>query len=473
MLLGLDEISIFPIKPDVMGKLFIGILFLLIAANVTFSQGLVNTPADIDCCHQVHQANDCYQNETNSESTKDNSIEIFSSSTHPIKAYYNIHVVPMDGSERILERQTVLIEDHQIIALGQNEKIAIPEGTYIIDGTAKFLIPGLVDAHVHLRHADTTDLLSYLKAGVTTIREMNGRPFLLDWRKQIEKGALLGPTLYVASPTIGNFSSPREGYPTPTTIAQVDSTINRFAEQGYDWIKVYTFLPSDMFIPIIEAAARHGIPVGGHPPLGISFDDMLKMKSIEHLLGYLDPLMTKEAISLDEEDMRGVFHAVDYDKEGLIKLAQKTNLAGVWNCPTILFFDHRVPTERVRKAWEQPHLRKLGHENRVAIVKALHEAGADLVVGTDSDAGDDLPAEAIHEELANMLEAGMSAYQVLNAATNKAAEFLGGQSEFGTISVGKRADLIMLEHNPFEDLSSIKSPIHVMSRGNLIVLIRN
>jgi len=92
-----------------------------------------------------------------------------------------------------------------------------------------------------------------------------------------------------------------------------------------------------------------------------------------------------------------------------------------------------------------------------------------LVVGTDSDAGDDLPAEAIHEEMANMVDAGLTPYEVLVAATKGAAEFLNGQSEFGTVSVGKRADLLMVNCNPLEDISCLKQRIAVMSRGNLIL----
>ncbi len=384
------------------------------------------------------------------------------------KAFQNVSVLPMDEI-RMLENQTVLVENDRIAAIGPVGLIDIPDNTYIVDGTNKVLLPGLVDSHIHLRHTDTTGLVSYLEAGITTAREMNGRPFLLDWRKRIKEGSLLGPTLYVASPTIGNFSSPREGYPTPTTAAQADSTIRRFAQQGYDWIKVYSFVPGDIFSAIIDAANKYGIPVGGHPPIEVSFEESLRMKSIEHLLGYLEPIMTDEARRLDEEDLRGVFHAVNFEKERLPDLAQRTKLAGVWNCPTVLFFDHRVPTERVRKAWEKTELRKLGHNNRLAIVQALHEAGAKLVVGTDSDAGDDLPAEAIHEEMANMVDAGLTPYEVLVAATKGAAEFLNGQSEFGTVSVGKRADLLMVNCNPLEDISCLKQRIAVMSRGNLIL----
>jgi len=374
-------------------------------------------------------------------------------------AFDQVNVILMNEN-KVLDNQTIIIRNGIISEIGKAGEINIPEDAKIIDGKGKYMIPGLVDAHVHLRHTNKEALIRYLAAGITTVRDMNGRPFLLEWRKEIKRGQLLGPTLFVASPTIGNFSSPKEGYPTPETTQQADSLVREFKQQGYDWIKVWSFVPRDIYFALIKAAEKYEIPIGGHPPLGI-------MKSIEHLLGYVDPIMTEKAKKLDEQDMRGVFHAVEIKEEKLPALARKTNEAGVYNCPTILFFDHSVPTERVREAWEKPVLRKLGHENRVKIVRALHKAGAPLVLCTDSDAGDDLPASSIYEEIGNMREAGLSPYEVLKAATVKASNLLNS-SKFGTIEEGKRADLLLLEGNPLENIDFVRQKIGVMVRGNWI-----
>ena len=378
-------------------------------------------------------------------------------------AFVGVDVVPMDR-ERVLLNQTVIVRGGIISQIGHARKVPIPTQATRIDGKGKFLMPGLVDSHIHLRQTNEKGLIQYLAAGVTTARDMNGRPSLLEWRRSINRGELLGPTLFVASPAIGSFSSPRDGYPTPRSVAEAESLIKRFVNEGYDWIKVYSFVPRDIFKAIMAAAAKHNIRVGGHPPLDISFDESLEMRSIEHLLGFLDPIMTPDAVELDKADLRAVFHAVDFDRSKLPELTGKMRNAGVWNCPTILFFDHRVPSEQVREAWDKPELRKLGHVNRVEITRQLHRSGARLLLCTDSDAGRNLPASSIYEEMRNMQAAELTPYQVLSAGTRDAAEFLGSR-DFGLVGVGKRADLLLVECDPLKDLSCVEKLSGVMARG--------
>ena len=377
-------------------------------------------------------------------------------------AFVNVTVLPMDGA-RVLSDQTVLVKAGRIVALGASDFVPVPAEAEIIDGSGKTLLPGLIDGHIHLRGADSTGLMRYVQVGITTARKMNGRPFILNWRDRIEEGQLLGPALVVASPTIANWSSPREGYLTPETPAEADSTVRRFVEAGYDWIKVYSFIPSEIYHAVVDAAERYGIPVGGHAPLSVSFDEALRMRSLEHLLRYTDSLMTEEARRLDEQDFRGVFHAVEFDESGLPAMAEATRNAGVWSCPTIHFFDYNLPAPQAQESWERPELRAMGHENRLKIIRALHEAGARLLVCTDSDAGDDLSADAIYDEIEAMHEAGMTRYEVLRAATADAAEFLD-ESAVGTIAVGKRADLLLVECNPLNNLACLRELDIVLSR---------
>ena len=148
-------------------------------------------------------------------------------------------------------------------------------------------------------------------------------------------------------------------------------------------------------------------------------------------------------------------------------MAAATRDAGVWSCPTIHIFDAKLPAPQMQAAWEQPELRALGHTNRLKIVRALHEAGAGLLVCTDSDAGDDLPADVIYDEIEAMHQAGIPPYDVLRAATADAAMFLN-VGEAGTVAVGKRADLLLVECNPLDDLTCLRELDMVVSRGRLI-----
>lgn len=372
----------------------------------------------------------------------------------------------------LLESHTVVISGGRIVALGPVDSVTYePEEVTEIEGRGRIVMPGLVDAHVHLRESTEDALIRYLRAGVTTVRDMNGRPFLLEWRERIEQGELAGPTLYVASPTLGNFTSPREGYPTPQTAEEGRSAVRRFDEAGYDWIKVYSFLPAPAFAGIMEEAQHLDIPVGGHVPVGVGTDIFESgMRSIEHLTEYPDATLTEEARQRAADDLRTVFHAGEIDLDRLDHVVRQTVEADTWNVPTITWFDENLPTTRVLPAWRSHELRAQGERNRRLIVRRLHQAGASIAVGTDSDGlGEHLSPFSILDELRNMMESGLTSVEALEAATVGGAELLRGLDEFGTVAVGKRADLLVLFCDPRKDLSCLADPEWVMARGRLPV----
>lgn len=388
----------------------------------------------------------------------------------PVIAITEVSVVPMHRPG-VVPSQTVLIAGDRILRLGDSADVEVPADAIRIDGRGRYLMPALADLHVHLRDASEADLRAYLEAGVTTVREMNGREHLLTWRRRIEAGSLLGPRMFVASPTIGNWSSPREGFPTPETAAEAHARVQRFKNEGYDFIKVYSFVPAPIYRAILSAAAEVDIPVVGHVPLEIPLEEALALgqTSIEHLHPYVDAAMTPAARELDSKDMRAVFHAVDLDATALRELAAATREAGVWNCPTVTFFDRVLPVDFVKEPWGRPELRRLGAATRRQIVRALHDAGAPMILGTDSDAGDDLAPGVIHEEIANLVAAGLDPFEVLEMATTHAASFLGLEKS-GAVASGFRADLILLECNPLERTDCLRRPVEVLARGHRVLL---
>lgn len=372
----------------------------------------------------------------------------------------------------LLENHTILIRDGRIMAVGPVDAVTYDAAQVTeIDGRGRFVMPGLVDAHVHLRESTDEALIRYLRAGVTTVRDMNGRPFLLEWRDQIAAGDRAGPTLFVASPTLGNFTSPREGYPTPQTPEEGRLAVRQFYETGYDWIKVYSFLPAAAFAGIIDEAQRLGVPVAGHVPVEVGAEVFAGgMRSIEHLTEYPDASLAESDRNRAEEDLRTVFHAGQLDLGKLEDIANRTVGAGIWNVPTIVWFDRNLPTTRVLTAWRSRELRAEGARNRRMIVRRLHEAGAHMAVGTDSDGlGEHLSPFAILDELRAMTEAGLTPAEALQAATAGGAMLLGGLDEFGTVDVGKRADLLVLFCNPTQDLSCLADIEWVIARGRLPV----
>ena len=385
-------------------------------------------------------------------------------------AFVGVDVLTMEHRE-LLRDQTILIRGPLITSIGPRSRVAVPAKTRVIEGRGRVLMPGLVDVHIHLRHADTTALVDYLRAGITCAREMNGRPFLLAWRDSIDAGELVGPQLKVAAPALGNWSSPREGYATPETRQQGAETVRSFGNAGYDWIKVYTFLPETGFVGVMEEANHLGRPVGGHVPVEVGIRAAISsgLRSIEHLTEYVGSALTPEARDLDEIDYRSLFGAGSVNWVEMDKLIRETSARGVWNVPTLVWFDENLPAPMAREAWSSPDLRAQGARNRRETVRRLYEAGARLAVGTDSDAGDQLAAGAIHDEIEAMAEAGIPPEQVLRLATTGGAALLSLQGVIGTVTAGKRADLLLLACDPRSDLSCLRTPVTVVSRGRVVV----
>jgi imidazolonepropionase-like amidohydrolase len=165
-------------------------------------------------------------------------------------------------------------------------------------------------------------------------------------------------------------------------------------------------------------------------------------------------------------DFRNLFHAVEFYEDRLAALVNATRDVGVWNTPTMVFFEKRLPFSGAKGAWENPSLRKLGHENRAKVVRALYRAGARLLLGTDSGEGQGsvLPV-AILEELALLVEAGLTPYDAIKTGTLNAADYLNGSSEFGTVKQGKRADLLLLDCDPLSEITCVNRQSGVMVRG--------
>lgn len=388
----------------------------------------------------------------------------------PTLAITNVNVITMAERETLL-RQTVIISGSRISAITPIATANIPDGVEVIDGLGQFLLPGLADMHIHLRHTTEDSLEAYLRMGVTLAREMNGRPHILEWRDRIEMGELSGPQLIVASPTIANFSSPMEGYATPETAEEAANTVQLFVDQGYDFIKVYSFLPAQIFRAIMDKANTMGIPVAGHVPVQISLAEVqdLGLRSIEHLTEFATAVATDEGVALDNADNRGIFHAVPIDEGKLDRLAADLAESGTWNVPTITFFARKLPVSFLRDIWSDPDTREFGLENRKKIVMALHRAGAPMMFGTDTDF-DDIPAGTmLWEEFQNLADAGIPNFDILAMATRNPAIYLDQLDNFGTLETGKRADMILVACDPLRSIRCLQYVNQVFKNGSPVL----
>lgn len=412
---------------------------------------------------------------------------VIGQSTQPI-AFVNVNVIPMD-SERVLNNQTVITFGNLIITMGSVEDVQIPENAKSIEGKGKFLMPGLADMHTH---SWGEDFIPFIANGVTTIRNMGSWQFHLDLRQKVISGEVLGPTMYLAGPPIDGPSLYESDY---LVIDDPLKAVKLVVEQkvaGYDFIKVLSQLSPKVFEAIDSTAQAHNIPMIGHPPFQVDFEKVLNsgMSSIEHLEGYNMALMSDDAPILDNYARSSWLMPWKYfDESKLQELAKKTAKAGIWNCPTlVIILNGRIHPSELEEKLKNPNLRYIvpnileywrereyleeeaiiareTDRYRKKTVKALHDAGAKLLLGTDTQQFFTLPGFSLHEELEHFVDAGLSPYEAIKAGTTNAAEFLQGSNEFGKVEVGFRADLILLHSNPLNDVRNATDRMGVMLRG--------
>lgn len=397
-------------------------------------------------------------------------------------AFVGVNVVPMDR-ERIIEQQTVIIKDGSIAEIGPVSKLKVPSDALQIDGHGSYLMPGLADMHVHLSHENEDELVLFLANGVTTVRNMWGVLLHLEWRKRINNGDLLGPTIYTTGPIIDGNPPLKKYYTVIETPEEAEKEVAAQKQAGYDAIKVLSNLSPEAYEAILAAAKKHNLPVYGHVPKRIGLEKAMDsgQLSFEHMNHFLDALQSSD--SSDE-------HA---DPGKIPDLAARTAAKGVWVCPTLEMFriyaadseeikairNHLsmkyVPAQR-RDAWNELERYLLSDQwdskgkKRVfdvmfRMVKGLHEAGAKLIVGTDCPIPFEVPGFSLHGELQNFVDAGITPYATIKAATRDAAEFVRALDKFGTVAVGLRADLILVKANPLEDVANVAKRVGVMVRG--------
>ncbi len=422
-------------------------------------------------------------------------------------AFLNVNVIPMDR-ERVAANQTVVIRDGVITEMGDAGKIKVPRDARRIDAKGKYLIPGLTDMHVHLLSDEhfpdalaADELKIMLANGVTTIRLMIGTPEHLILRARSARQEIIAPTLYVASPQLSgrSFGDIFNGY-VVTNEQQAREAVQRAKRDGYDYIKLTFFITRAVYDAVIDEAAKQNIHVIGHVDRQVGLSRALEAKQqIEHLDGYFEALIPDDARLAGSTSGVYVWQAKAWesldvlDEKKIPELAKKTVAANPFSCPTLTFLktsfgtgqtDEQVTTragyrfyppklqqemdEPRRRFWAHPpsaerRARYVDYRNR--ITRAIHDAGGKILAGSDSPEWLLLYGFTLHTELKNLTEAGLSNYAALEAATKNPAEFFGTLKQTGTIERGKRADLVLLEANPLENITNTERRAGVMLRG--------
>lgn len=421
---------------------------------------------------------------------------------------------------------TVVVEGDRITSVGKTAKTRPPKNARIIDSAGKFLIPGLWDMHVHaLRKERVDDFLRLCVVnGVTGIRDMGtteeGFAALGRLREQIADGKRMGPRVVAAGRIL---DGPKPAVPAnsiPFSDATGARRAVRFLKQaGADFIKVYDGVPRESYFAVADEAKRQNIPFAGHVPAGVTAFEASDagQRSIEHLGNILRSCSTLEPKVIDERAAaaaqpstkpndysaipariaaRSRIELETYSEGKCRQLFARFVSNATWQVPTLvakqslalvdsgIFADdprmkYVPPAER--EGWKPENnfflkyrtaefieVRKRLYRKEVELVGEMRRAKVRFMAGTDTPGAYLYPGFSLHDELALLVQAGLTPFEALRAATRDPAEYLNLSGELGTVERGKRADLVLLDASPLEDIGNTKRITAVVYNGRYL-----
>lgn len=402
----------------------------------------------------------------------------------------NVNVITMVPGAEIMSNTTVIIDSGKIVSLNG----PIPDHAEIIDGKGKWLIPGLMDMHVHIptdghyntwyptRAAvvfkNTQDVMTpFVANGVTTVFDLNSRAGHFGQRNEILRGDVIGPRMALSAMIEGGDQSNGRIANTP---ADGRMAVRMAKAEGYEFIKTYSKLDRETYKAIVDEAGKQGMKVIGHIP------NAFQGKLEEAFVPHFDMSAHAEEFSK---------HTETYTEEDAKRFAKLAKDNGTWVCPTLVIIVWASRQSRslddVKNLPSLPYVHPLlqskwltannynkgtnptrvaHHDKMVAfhknyLVKAFKEAGVPMVAGTDAGSSGVVWGFSLHEELELMVGAGLTPYEVLESATRLPATWLGIDSIVGTITPGKYADLVLLDANPLVDIKNTQKIAGVFVNG--------
>ena len=421
-------------------------------------------------------------------------------------AITNVTVIDV-AAGRALPAQTVLIVGDHIASVGASKTVTIPAGTTRLDGSGKFLMPGLWDMHGHLfsnSHKPGTDdhawhFPLYIATGVTGVRDMwtnlDEIPLVRRWAEEARTGRLVAPRVAVTGPMVNGADGILRNVIVVTTAEEARAVVDRLKDGGAEAVKIHSRVPRDAYFALMARARERRIPVVGHVPAPVTLREAIEagQHSVEHLNGVADAC-ARESVEADATQLRERSPApgqvqqmvVDgYDERRCEDVMRRLREAGVWQVPTLADARLRlVPSDPSRTTraelkyvpkteradWEAgrpggrgragdqaaaaalAETRRQVFEEQQNLVGMMQRFGVPLMTGTDVSNPWVVPGFSVHDELALFVESGMTPAEALRAATLSPARFLGRTQTLGTVARGKLADLVLLDADPLVDI---------------------
>ncbi len=362
---------------------------------------------------------------------------------------------------------TILIEGGVIRQVGKRSQVQIPKGAMVVDATGRYAVPGLWDMHAHYEQVEWGPI--YLASGVTSVRDVgNEFAFIRTLHQELDRrtGAAIGPHLEFAGIIDGSGPSTL-GAVVADTPEQAGEWITKYKAIGAKQIKVYDSIKSEILKAIAEQAHAQGMSVTGHVPEGMTAEEAVKdgMDQINHL-GYLAPYFAHWPNGADGKPDYTKDPQADLDSDRSKQLIDLLRQHHTVIDPTFAVVemnlhagqldrlepgvDHLPP--QLKSALDSPpdprSLVGLYRKIALGILRRLHAAGIPVIAGTDQA----IPGYSLHRELELYVEAGFTPLEAMQSATIQAARALGVESESGTLEVGKRGDVLLLDADPLQDI---------------------
>lgn len=434
------------------------------------------------------------------------------------------HVSVIDAENGLRPDHTVIIRDGRIERVVASDELRLSSDNEIIDGTGKYLIPGLWDAHVHFAYEEELApamFRLFLAHGITSVRDTGGKiEFVKKWKDRAMEDPTTAPRVMIAGPLIDGLPNVYDGSSDSRpelsvgvgTVEEVVQLVDRLHGMGVDFVKAYEMLTPEQFTALTQRARELGLRVDGHVPLSMDVITASNagLNSMEHLRN-LEMSTAANAEELLQQrrqmlaagkdvaggDLRSSIHqaqrnravaASDPEKVAEVLAVLADNQT--WQIPTLAlihFFADRnfaepewqanfayLPDE-VARQWRESIAQMPPQENTETaaqyaswareMVGSMQEAGVPIMAGTDCPIAFLVPGLSLHEELAQLVRAGLTPIQAIDAATRQPAIYFGLQSELGTVAEGKIADLVLLSDSPLDDIRNTTSIEAVIRQG--------
>jgi imidazolonepropionase-like amidohydrolase len=381
----------------------------------------------------------------------------------------------IDGTGKpAVENSVVILRGGKIVAAGPAASIPIPKGAEFVDAQGKSVLPGLWEMHAHFEQVEWGPI--YLATGVTTARDVgNEREFIVAARDAIAAGQGIGPRLVMAGVVDGSgpFSL---GVIRVDTPEQAREQVQKYKAGGFQQIKIYSSVKPDILKVVTAEAHRLGMTVTGHIPFGMNAiqgieDGMDQINHIEYLTGVLaDP--KSHTIDPDAPNVKSVIklllehHTVVDPTLALMEIIAHTTDKPISAFePGILRVapEMREGLETIGVPPQKGEQMAAVFRSMVATVRLLHQAGVPIVAGTDQS----VPGFSLDREIELHVQAGFTPMEAIQSATLVAARAMGMEKDSGTIEPGKRADVIVVDGNPLENISDIRKVSTVFAGGKM------